>query len=87
MRVLILIAAAATVLSWAPRPSEAAYNRAWCAKYADYGGITSCAFDTYRQCLATLSGIGGSCVENPAAPPPPPPYYRRPKQQRDDGQR
>lgn len=30
------------------------------------GGITHCAFETYEQCRATVSGVGGGCMKNPA---------------------
>jgi Protein of unknown function (DUF3551) len=44
----------------------AAQNRPWCAYY-DFGqdGATNCGFSTYQQCLATVSGVGGSCGPNP----------------------
>lgn len=36
----------------------------WCARY---GWTTSnCGFNTYAQCLATISGVGGYCERNPA---------------------
>jgi hypothetical protein len=35
----------------------------WCARY---GWTTyNCGFDTYNQCLATISGVGGYCERNP----------------------
>ena len=43
----------------------------WCARY--FGGAmvgaTSCYYNSYEQCMTTLSGIGGYCYESP--------YYRR----------
>jgi hypothetical protein len=33
-------------------------------------GLNDCSYDTYAQCMATLSGIGGVCSENLQAPPP-----------------
>jgi hypothetical protein len=44
----------------------AAQNYAWCAYY-DFGqdGATNCGFSTFQQCLATVSGVGGSCGPNP----------------------
>jgi Protein of unknown function (DUF3551) len=40
----------------------AAQNYAWCAYY-DFGqdGATNCGFSTFQQCLATVSGVGGTC--------------------------
>jgi hypothetical protein len=40
----------------------------WCAVYGGLfagGGGTNCGFRTYRQCLATVSGVGGTCQPNP----------------------
>jgi Protein of unknown function (DUF3551) len=69
-----------TALALAPRPSAAAYYYPWCAQYQDRSSVRSCAFATFEQCRATVSGVGGFCIEN-AVPPPPQPYaeYRRPK--------
>jgi hypothetical protein len=48
-----------------------------CAIYygIDADGTPSCTFDTRQQCMETISGIGGFCVENQyyqgvIAPPP-----------------
>jgi hypothetical protein len=42
----------------------------WCAYY---GGsriaATNCGFATFQQCLATVSGVGGSCGPNPQYQP------------------
>jgi hypothetical protein len=48
-------------------------------------GLNDCSYDTYEQCMATLSGIGGVCSENPQAPPPyiaSPPRKRHSKRHR-----
>ena len=47
----------------------------WCAQFADQSNITSCLFVTFEQCLATLSGIGGACIQN-RYPAPGEPRYR-----------
>jgi len=39
-----------------------AQNYPWCA-YLRAGG-TNCGFSTFDQCMATLAGIGGSCMQN-----------------------
>ena len=37
----------------------------WCAVYGGRGGGGSnCGFSTWQQCMATVSGIGGSCEPN-----------------------
>ncbi len=44
----------------------------WCAYYGGFAsGATNCGFHTYQQCLATVSGIGGSCGPNTTYAPPP----------------
>jgi hypothetical protein len=40
-----------------------AQNYPWCAHYGGLGG-TNCGFTTYEQCMATISGMGGSCMQN-----------------------
>lgn len=37
----------------------------WCAQYSTKGGARNCGFTTWEQCRATVSGIGGYCIENP----------------------
>ena len=40
-------------------------ERAWCSNTGELTG-RDCGFDTYRQCMASLSGLsGGNCTENP----------------------
>lgn len=64
MRMTLLVLAAAGALMGDARPSAARAWYPWCAQYADRSGITSCLFSTFEQCLATVRGIGGSCVQN-----------------------
>lgn len=54
---------AATIGATAPAQAQ---NYPWCAYYAmgDDGGGTNCGFVTYEQCMTTLSGMGGFCVQN-----------------------
>jgi hypothetical protein len=45
--------------------AASAQSYAWCAKYdMDGKGTPSCYFATREQCMETISGIGGLCVEN-----------------------
>ena len=58
----------------------AAQNYPWCAHYGgSEDGGTNCGFVTREQCLATVSGTGGSCELNTqyVAPPGPAPGHRR----------
>ena len=46
----------------------------------DYGsGMRACGFDTVEQCLALISGRGGSCVRNPVMAEPSAAYAYAPK--------
>jgi Protein of unknown function (DUF3551) len=43
-----------------------AQNYPWCAIYGggSAGGGRNCGFNTFEQCLATISGIGGTCQQH-----------------------
>ena len=47
--------------------AQSPYSHPWCSiSSGDAGGGTrSCYYETLQQCMATLSGIGGNCVERP----------------------
>jgi len=66
---LLAGAALAAALLGDVQPSAARAWFPWCAQYADRSGITECSFATFEQCLATVRGIGGSCVQNWSPPP------------------
>ena len=44
----------------------------WCAQYSGraLGGAQNCGFVSFAQCMATVSGIGGFCVQNTMYQPP-----------------
>lgn len=62
MRTVIIVAAALAALPLTSIHARA--DGAWCAYYTK--GATNCGFHSYAQCLADVSGIGGSCAPNPA---------------------
>jgi Protein of unknown function (DUF3551) len=76
-RILFVLAGALVALVGDPRPGAAREWYPWCAQTADQRAIVDCSFTTFEQCRATLSGIGGSCVQNARPPPPGPPRDRR----------
>jgi hypothetical protein len=42
-----------------------AQNYPWCAHYGSaFGGAVNCGFSTFGQCMATVSGTGGFCMQN-----------------------
>jgi len=45
--------------------SAHAQNYPWCAQYSGDVGGENCGFTTLQQCQATVSGIGGYCLQNP----------------------
>jgi hypothetical protein len=63
-KMLFAVAAATMALVGDPRPSAAREWYPWCAQYADTRNLTECAFATFEQCQASISGIGGSCIQN-----------------------
>ena len=66
MRILArcsLIIAAAFALA-APANAK---EPGWCATYRNGGN--NCGFNTYEQCMAAISGIGGFCNRSPYAEP------------------
>jgi hypothetical protein len=70
MRLMLLALAALMVaLVGDPRPGVARPWFPWCAQYADTRNLTECAFTTFAQCQASVSGIGGSCIQNWSPPP------------------
>lgn len=53
--------------------AQAGIEYPWCAVYSESTvGATNCGFSTLAQCRATISGVGGMCMPNPAYVGPPP---------------
>ena len=80
MRVLkkmTLIVVAVLTLAADIRPGAAMVIYPWCANYGGPGkggyGASSRGSTSFKQCLATLSGNGGTCSPNPWYQPYPPP--------------
>jgi hypothetical protein len=60
--------------------AQSAKSYPWCAIfYKDGGGTPRCYFDTREQCMETISGIGGLCVENLQYSPRVQPGVRKPR--------
>jgi hypothetical protein len=65
MRTILVGFASVTMLA-ASTLTASADNAPWCS--TGYGGTfipTRCDFHTIAQCWATVSGVGGTCIENP----------------------
>ena len=56
-----------------------AQNYPWCAQYSGraLGGAQNWGFVSFAQCMATVSGIGGLCVQNTMYQPPPHRYRKK----------
>jgi hypothetical protein len=74
MRMILVPVAAMLVAGVLGGGSAQAQEYPWCARY-DWT-TRNCGFVSFQQCLATISGIGGRCEENPRYVPP----QRRKKQ-------
>ena len=69
---LFLVSAALLAETQIVHAQAAATFYPWCAMYAAgrSGGFRSCYYASREQCMETMSGIGGLCVESP--------YYHAP---------
>ncbi|MGE0752479.1 MAG: DUF3551 domain-containing protein [Variibacter sp.] len=67
MRLSIIATAFFTLASWSLLHTGTAQAREypWCAYYDPY--TYNCGFTSYEQCLATVSGVGGTCRPNARA--------------------
>ena len=70
-RLLIFVGCLLLALALYPR-SPAAQYYPYCAQFED-GSSRDCGFSTLQMCEASVTGVGGLCINNPAGPPPPPP--------------
>jgi Protein of unknown function (DUF3551) len=64
---ILVLAVLAILIALAVSPARA-YDMPydpypWCAVYGD-NAASNCGFLTIEQCMATVSGIGGSCQPN-----------------------
>ncbi len=62
MRHILILGAFTAGLQFLPSVAQAR-EYPWCARY-DWTTY-NCGFVSFQQCLATVSGIGGFCEQNP----------------------
>jgi hypothetical protein len=67
---LLALIGLAALAQTRPGAAQSAYDYPWCAIYGDKSGAQACYYVSYPQCIATLRGIGGTCIRSP--------YYRGP---------
>jgi hypothetical protein len=61
----LLILSAAVFGGVSESRAQSAYDYPWCAVYTNKSGATACYYASYRQCMATMFGIGGYCIRSP----------------------
>jgi hypothetical protein len=65
LSLLLVVALVAGLAGLAVPSAASAREYPWCAVYGGtMSGSSNCGFTTRQQCLATVSGIGGSCEPN-----------------------
>jgi len=88
MRILTLFVVAAALLGETQiSNAQSAYSYPWCALGGHRGSnAMSCYYTSWEQCRATMSGIGGNCVQSPyyGAQPRPPAVMKPPRHRRHD---
>jgi hypothetical protein len=67
MRTFAVLAVIAATFSVPQGSSAQGRYYPWCARYD--GWTIVCGFDTFQQCMATISGVGGICQQNVMPPP------------------
>jgi len=68
-RLMFAMLAVAAVRLALPDPAAAMPYYPWCSIRPNTGGSKQCYHASKAQCMETISGIGGICIENIAVPP------------------
>jgi len=67
--IVLFVIAAALLGETRAGIAQSPYSYPWCAITSggdnSGGGAMSCYYTSWQQCMTTLSGIGGNCVESP----------------------
>jgi len=73
MRLLLLMLGVCVGILCIENPAEA-QNYPWCARINFGDEAVNCGFESFEQCMASLSGGGASgyCIKNNTYQPPPP---------------
>lgn len=69
MKPLLFVLGIFAGVAWIEKPAEA-QNYPWCAHYGTGFEGMNCGFTTFQQCLDTVRGIGGFCMQNNTYQPP-----------------
>jgi hypothetical protein len=66
LRIMSVVLGCVAALAGTPHAvAQSAYDYPWCALYTKTSGATSCYYTSFQQCIATMRGIGGTCIRNP----------------------
>jgi len=78
MRFLLLAVVGVATMLGTPALAQ---NYPWCAQYSGraLGGSQNCGSVSFAQCMATVSGVGGFCVQNNMYQPLPPRAHKKKK--------
>jgi len=68
LAILTTVSALTVVGSISSAPAAEPMQDSYCLQGRSSGYPGNCQFSSYQQCMATLSGIGGTCIRSP--------YYR-----------
>jgi len=63
MRLLLLVVAICVGFVGMEKSAEA-QNYPWCAMMNMGDQVVNCGFTTFQQCMGTVTGIGGFCMQN-----------------------
>jgi hypothetical protein len=74
--ILFVISAVALLGDIQAASAQSPYSYPWCGIRGRSGGM-ACYYTSWEQCRATLSGIGGLCIQSPYYKPSPPPTPAR----------
>lgn len=61
----LLFGAAILVLPFLPAGEAQARQGSWCAYEGGRNSYEDCSYFSFRQCVDTVRGLGGSCRPNP----------------------
>ena len=62
---VLTIAGAALVGHVDRTAAQSPYDYPWCAIHGKTSGAQACYYASYGQCMATMRGIGGTCIRSP----------------------
>jgi uncharacterized protein DUF3551 len=64
-RWFVCAAIAMAASGYGAAPASAQYAP-WCAQFQNRGYVRECSFHSFAACEATVRGVGGFCLQNPA---------------------